>query len=190
MILKLGMGNDDDEKSIDPPKAWSFVVMWTALSFHMKESLIPQITAFFMTLWKTYCFWKRNHVQMGLISYHQAVLISFISVRKTKHSNLNCLGSKRGFWPLNQLRGGRGALPVPCATAPVPAVSVSSCRCFELCALQCTSKGHVWGVKSIGHRCCGTTGFLWPNQYLWFHSWPVMPLNSLTGSVFPFLHNI
>lgn len=50
------MDNDDDEKITDPPKAWSFVVMWAALSFHMKESLTPQITAFFMTLYKTYDF--------------------------------------------------------------------------------------------------------------------------------------
>lgn len=41
------MDNDDDEdeKITDPPKAWSFVGMGTVLSFPMKESLIPQITA-------------------------------------------------------------------------------------------------------------------------------------------------
>lgn len=77
VLLKLRTAND--EKITDLPNAKGLVMMWTALSEHTNDSHIPQSTAFFMTF-STCCFWKRNNVGMGLISYHQALPTSFICV--------------------------------------------------------------------------------------------------------------
>lgn len=49
-------------------------------------------------------------------------------------------------------------------------------------ALQCRSKGHIWGMKSDCPHVLWNHGIP-VNHYLQFHSWSVMPLNSLPGSV-------